>query len=141
MLNEKEEKRQKEREEKEKRKQERLEKKKQKDNLSKKKADQKANQASAKCQRASTVHTSQKLNVCCVIHAIFFVCTRKLFVFYVCTHLPYADTCITLHVFVRNRNKLVLEMLMSSYFTCDEGELQTDELQTGEFQPQFQLPS
>jgi len=45
---------------------------------------------------------------------------------------PDADMHITHHVFVCNRNKIILEMLMSSCFTCDEGELQT-----GVFQPWF----
>ena len=58
-------------------------------------------------------------------HTIFFVCTCKLFAFCVCTRFPHTDTRITHHVFVCNRNKLVLEMLMSSCFTCDKGKLQT----------------
>ena len=39
----------------------------------------------------------------------------------------HADARITYHAFVYNRNKLVLEMLMSPCFTYDEGELQTAE--------------
>jgi len=41
-----------------------------------------------------TVHTSQKLNACCVLHTIFFVCTCKLFAFCMCTRLIHADTRI-----------------------------------------------
>ena len=39
----------------------------------------------------------------------------------------HADARITHLAFVHKRNKLVLEMLMSSCFTYDEGELQTAE--------------
>ena len=56
------------------------------------------------------------------------VCILRLHMF----SYPNTDARITHHVFVRNRNKLVLEMLTSSSFTCDEGELRT-----GEFQPRF----
>ena len=46
---------------------------------------------------------------------------------------PYADTRITYHVFILNRNKLVLKMQMSTCFKCDEGDLQTEHVVASQF--------
>ena len=64
--------------------------------------------------------------MCVACYRQFFSCTHASCLCFKCARVyPNTDTCITHHVFVHNRNKIVLEMLLSFCFTCDEGELQT----------------